>query len=410
MKAAILTIGDELLIGQVLNSNVQWISEELANIGVRVITHVTCPDSIPDILRAIDYCKNADVLLVGGGLGPTHDDVTMEAIAQAADVDLVRDEVWIERVRTFFRERGREMSKNNEKQALLPNHCTRIDNDCGTAAGAKVRIGKQLCYIFPGVPHEMQSMFDRVILPELKDEVPGSLLTRTLLTTGIGESALAQKLDPIVQRIQKLDDFMLAFLPSTTGVRLRLMHQSAGVPNTKVFESLFADLMLGCSSYFYGLDDETLEEVIVKTMTRKQKTIATCESCTGGLISHRITQVEGSSKVFKGALVPYQVELKTSELGISGQEIEEFGVVSETVARRMAEATRDRFKTDYAVATTGYLGATGGTEKAPNGSAWIAVSGPNGTTAHFHTFEKNRKRAKDRAAQAALDAVRRALA
>ncbi len=409
MKAAILTIGDELLIGQVLNSNVQWMSEKLANIGVRVVTHLTCPDFIPDILVAIDYCKSADVLLVGGGLGPTHDDVTMEAIAKAAGVELIRDEEWLERVRAFFRERGREMSKNNEKQALLPQRAIRIDNDCGTAAGVKLKVGQQHWYVFPGVPHEMQSMFERVILPELRDELPGTLLSRTLLTTGIGESALAQKLDPIVQRIQKTEDFMLAFLPSTMGVRLRLMQQASGIVDPKEFESLFAELMLACASYFYGVDDDTLEGIVIQTLKRKNQTIATCESCTGGLIAHRLTQIEGASSTFLGGFIPYQTEQKVSKLGITADFIQKHGVVSEAVAIAMAEKTRQDFKTDFAVSTTGYLGATGGTEQAPNGTAWIAVSGPKGTSAQVFTFEKNRKRGKDRAAQTALDAVRRAL-
>lgn len=409
MNAAILTVGDELLIGQVLNSNVQWMSEKLANIGIRVVTHLTCPDTIPDILRAIDYCKTADVLLVGGGLGPTHDDVTMEAIAKAANVELIHDEEWLERVRAFFRERGREMSKNNEKQALLPQRAARIDNDCGTAAGARLKVGQQIWYVFPGVPHEMQSMFERVILPELKDELPGSLLSRTLLTTGIGESALAQKLDPIVQRIQKTEDFMLAFLPSTMGVRLRLMQQSTGNLDSKAFEALFAELMLACASYFYGVDNDTLEGIVIQNLKRKKQTIATCESCTGGLIAHRLTQVDGASAAFLGGIIPYQVEQKVTKLGIPLELIQKNGVVSEAVAIAMAEKTRLLFDADLAVATTGYIGATGGDEHAPNGTVWVAVASQSGTNAQVHMFEKNRARSKDRAAQTALDAIRKAL-
>jgi nicotinamide-nucleotide amidase len=417
MKAALLTIGDELLIGQVLNSNVQWISERLIELGIKTEAHLTVGDEEPAIKQALNFLSNHDVIIIGGGLGPTHDDITLEVLSQHYQLPLTTDDDWLKQVKDYFKARNRVMAENNKKQALLLKSAVRIDNDCGTAAGQYFQI-KNLqhknthLFVVPGVPHEMKSMMNRFILPKLTELASAvhsfkNILKETLVVTGIGESALALKCDPVVKKIQSTPNLSLAFLPSSIQVRLRLLMQAQTDSDISTFQQFVEELKKYCGDDYVGSEPTSLQDWIVKSLTDQQQTLSTAESCTGGLVSHFITQVAGSSAVFKGGIIPYQSILKEQELGISASSLEAQGIVSEATAIQMANASNVKFKTDYAIATTGYVGPTGGDAKAKLGTVVVAVAGPSETIAKTFYLENNRERNKERTAQAALDLLRR---
>jgi nicotinamide-nucleotide amidase len=412
MKASILTIGDELLIGQVLNSNVQWISERLTSIGITVTRHLSVGDTMEEITSALRFLQSScDVLIIGGGLGPTHDDLTVEALSRYFKIPLRYDEEWVSKIEEFFRSRGRPMTENNKKQGYLLRDAERIDNDCGTAPGQFLMEGRTRIFVVPGVPHEMKSMMERVILPKLlADPALGStrILKETLLTSGVGESALAQRIQYEVEQIRKIPEMSLAFLPSNTGVRLRLQMPTNGPADEAIFRSSFETLRMACGKDAYGTEPGTLEEEVHRMLLERRQTLAIAESCTGGLVSQRITRIAGASKILRGSLIPYQTELKTSELGIPTSLFEQSGVVSEACAKSMAENIRTKWSTDWGLGITGYLGPEGDAF-APGGTVWIAVAQEGQSLAREFHFENHRERAQERAAAYALDSLRRAL-
>ena len=411
MKASLLTIGDELLIGQVLNSNVQWMGDELTTLGVHVTRQLTVGDEETEIVQALDYLlPKSDFLIIGGGLGPTHDDITMEVLSRYSKIPLVYDTDWISKMEGFFKSRNRAMTENNKKQGYLLKDANRIDNDCGTAAGQHFKINQTEIFVVPGVPHEMKSMMKRYILPFIQKKNPGEKIFKsTLLTTGMGESALATRLDPFVQKVKSRQGLSLAFLPSTTVVKLRLQMKSSGPGAETEFQSLIDELKNYCGKDFFGFEPATLQELTIQKLIDSKRTVALAESCTGGLISHLLTQVPGSSAALRGALVAYQNEIKIKELNISEAMLESEGVVSEMTAKLMAEKIRQKWNTSFGLATTGYIGPSGGDARSPIGTVWIALASASGTESIKFNFENNRERAKERAAQAAIDLLRRSL-
>ena len=412
MKASILTIGDELLIGQVLNSNVQWISEQLTAIGITVTRHLSVGDEMEEITEALRFLQSScDVLIIGGGLGPTHDDLTIEALSRYFKIPLRYDEEWVGRIEEFFRSRGRPMTENNKKQGYLLRDAERIDNDCGTAPGQFLMEGRTRIFVVPGVPHEMKSMMDRVIVPKLlRDPALGSsrILKETLLTSGIGESALAQRIDCEVERIRKTPGMSLAFLPSNTGVRLRLQMRASSPEEEARFRTEFAALEQACGMDAYGVEPGTIEETVHRLLRERGETLAIAESCTGGGVSQRLTRIPGASKVLRGSIIPYQAEIKTRELGIPPALLEQSGVVSEACAKAMAENIRNKWGTTWGLGVTGYVGPEGDAF-ATGGTVWIAVAHEHQTWAREFHFENHRERAQERAAAYALDSLRRAL-
>jgi nicotinamide-nucleotide amidase len=415
MQGSLLTIGDELLIGQVINSNVAWMGSKLTDINCKITDHLTVGDIKTEITNALDYlCNKSDFIIIGGGLGPTHDDLTMEVLSEYFNLPLVYDHDWINKVDAYFKSRNRVMSENNKKQGYLLQGAIRIDNDCGTAAGQHFYSQKNdrdlEIFVVPGVPFEMKSMMERYILPIISKKTLKSgekILKTTLLTTGAGESLLAQKCDPFVQKIKTLPNYSLAFLPSPTQVRLRLQASIKSTEEESQFYSLTEELKTFCGKDFYGVEPDTLEKIVIEHLIANKETIAAAESCTGGLITHLLTQIPGSSAVLRGSIIPYQTDLKNSELGIPPELISTHGVVSEKVAVAMAEAVRKKWGTTFGVSSTGYIGPTGGDEFAKLGTVWVAVSSPNGTVTKGLYLENHRERNKERSAQAALDLLRR---
>jgi nicotinamide-nucleotide amidase len=414
MKAALLTIGDELLIGQVLNTNIQWMSQRLVERGIQVTHHLTVGDQESEMIEALTWIQQKaqagqlDVLIIGGGLGPTHDDLTMEVLSKFFSIPLVHDDEWMSKVEGYFKARNRVMSANNRKQGLLLQTAKRIDNDYGTAAGQHLTVldSKLNCFVVPGVPHEMKHMMESYILPFLEQKSgTGKLLQKTLVTTGVGESLLATRCDAFVKKVKADPRFSLAFLPSSIQLRLRLSMLTD--PNESEFEKWVQELYQLCGDDLIGFDPITLPEWIVNALTLKKQTLAIAESCTGGLISHQITQIPGSSLIFKGSMVTYQTESKINQLNIPQTLIDTHGVVSEAVAIAMAESIKSKWGSDFGIGTTGYMGLSADGDRTKIGEAYLAVACPWGTTAKKFTFENNRDRNKERASQAALDLLRR---
>jgi nicotinamide-nucleotide amidase len=409
MKAAVIAIGDELLIGQVINSNASFIAEKLNAAGISVEKMITIGDDEDVIVKTLDRSLSEhDVLCLTGGLGPTHDDVTRAAICKFFKTDLISNEEALENVRRIIKRRNVPLTKLNEEQALVPRGCDVMQNSHGTAPGYFFhREGKHVA-VMPGVPHEMKVMMERYVTPYFQQHPVGQVIRhRTLRTTGIPESFLFQQLG-------NLDDLLegakLAFLPGPTGVRLRISvkEKDETTANNKLHR-VEERIRKKAAKYIYGVEDEELEQVLGRMLTERKLTIAVAESCTGGLITDKITDVPASSNYFERGIISYSNQSKIDNLRVPKELIETYGAVSSEVAKAMAEGVRQLAGTDIGISSTGIAGPTGGSAEKPVGLVWIGYSDRNETLAVKFNFGDDRRRVKERAAQAALELVRRRL-
>lgn len=408
MKAGIISIGDELLIGQVVNTNAAFIAARLNTVGISVEQTVVIGDNEAQILETFrNFFDRYDITLVTGGLGPTHDDITRKALCTFFNTDLVQDETTLANIKDIMAKRNIPWNPAAEDQAMVPRGCRVIPNTHGTAPGMMfVRNGKSLIAM-PGVPYEMESMVENFLLPHFQKQSTGTVIRhRTLKTTGIPESFLATKLGNLDEILQGAK---LAFLPMPTGVRLRITvtEQTAARADEKI-GMVERSIRQKVEKYIYGTDDEELEHVVGRLLTERKLTIAVAESCTGGLIANRITNVSGSSNYFERGVVTYSNASKTELLGVP-ETLMQFGAVSKEVAEAMASGIRRAAKTDIGLSTTGIAGPTGGTLEKPVGLVWIGYADARETLALKFLFGDNRLRFKERAAQAALELVRRKL-
>lgn len=412
MKAEILSIGDELLIGQVINSNASYIASQLNSVGIFADRMTTVGDSEDAILDAFAKAFDThDVVTVTGGLGPTHDDITRAAVCKFFKTDLIVNEEALERIKQRFKLRDIALIKRNEDQALVPRGCTAIQNLHGTAPGYLFKRDRRYFIVMPGVPGEMRGMMDEFVVPYFEKKGTGtSILHRTLKTTGIAESLLAEQIGEINALFDPDSGTTLAFLPSATGVRLRISVRASSREEAK---RLVGDVELKLRSkagrYIYGTDSEDLEEVLGKILAERRLTISVAESCTGGLIADRFTNVSGSSNYFERGIVTYSNESKIMELGVPREHIDLHGAVSREVAEAMAFGVRSKSNTDIGLSTTGIAGPTGGTSEKPVGLVWIGYSDHHQTLALRFNFASDRRSFKERASQAALELVRRKL-
>ncbi len=409
MKAEILTIGDELLIGQVINSNAAVIARMLNSIGVDVTRALTVGDNEEDILQAFNEgITNFDITVVTGGLGPTHDDITKKVLCDYFGTDLIRSEDVIEDIATLRQRRNLVWSAATETQAMVPRSCTVIRNKNGTAPGLLFEKGNHYMVAMPGVPFEMEGMMEQFVLPFFRPKATGSvILHRTLNTTGIGEAVLFEKLGNLNEL---LGDVKLAFLPSPTGVRLRLTIIDAlrAVAEEKIKRAEH-NIRAKISEYIYSTEQETIADTICKLMTERHLTLAVAESCTGGYISNQLTNVSGSSGYFERGAITYSNQSKVAVLGVPNQLVLTHGAVSKEVAEAMAEGIRKVAGTDYGLSTTGIAGPTGGTPEKPVGLVYIGYSDKDQTFSMKFNFGDNRLRFKERATQAALNLLRKKL-
>ncbi len=415
MKAEIINIGDELLIGQVINTNAAWMAEQLNLSGIPVHQVTVISDRREHILEALKEAEHrAEIVLLSGGIGPTLDDITKQTLCEFFNTRLVFSGEAYHDIETLFAGRGYPMTESNRKQAELPECCISIPNMNGTARGMwfeKERPGggKTVFVSMPGVPFEMKEMMSRTILPRLCETFhPPFILHRTLLTQGVGESFLAERLEEWERSLSR--DIRLAYLPQPGIVRLRLsalgpdeaeLHRKVNAEVVRL-EALLPDCL-------FGYDDDTLEEVVGRKLARGNATIATAESCTGGTLASLITRIPGSSAYFKGSVVAYANEIKSGILGVEAEDLRRHGAVSREVVLQMARGVQTLFGTDYAIATTGIAGPGGGSAEKPVGTAWIGIATPHGVTAHHFLFGDHRERNIRRTVLAALNLLRKAI-
>jgi len=412
MNAEIVSVGDELLIGQVVNTNQAFIAEKLNSVGISVRRMATVGDNKEEILAILRRAwEETDVVTVTGGLGPTHDDVTRNAICEFFQVDLVRNEEALENVRRLFASRGLPVSRINEDQALVPRNCTVIQNRHGTAPGYFFEQNGKSMIVMPGVPYEMAAMMEGFVLPYFVKNITGFVLRhKTLRTTGIPESQLSEKIGDVTSLLEPGSGATLAYLPSPLGVRLRISVRSTSLEEAeKIIGEIEAKTRSLAGKYVYGENAEELEEALGKVLRDLRLTIAVAESCTGGLIGDRLTNVPGSSAYFERCLVTYSNASKVEELGVSEDEIRKYGAVSRQVAESMARGVRMKSGTSIGLSTTGIAGPDGGTPEKPVGLVWIGFADEKDAFAMKFHFGTDRRRFKERASQAALELVRRKL-
>ena len=410
MKAEIISIGDELLIGQVINSNQAYIAEKLNSIGIFGDKMTTIGDDENEILSAF---KNAyashDVITVTGGLGPTHDDITRGVVCKFFNTDSIVNDEALENVKRIFARLKSVPRKINEDQALVPRGCTVIQNRLGTAPGYFFERDSKYFIVMPGVPHEMKAMMNDFVLPLFEKHKTGLIIRhRTLKTTGIAESFLAEQIGDVHKIFSPDSNITLAFLPSSLGVRLRITAKAKSVDEAEnKIQDVETKLRSKINKYIYSADEKELEDTIGELLSERKLTISIAESCTGGLIADRITNVSGSSNYFERGIITYSNKSKMHELGVPQELINRHGAVSREVAETMALGVRTKSSTDIGISTTGIAGPTGGSHEKPIGLVWIGYSDKDETFAVQFNFGGERRIVKERAAQAALELVRR---
>jgi len=416
MTAEIITIGDELLIGQVINTNQAYLAEKLNTVGVFVERMTTVGDNRVDILHAFrSGWQTYDVVCVTGGLGPTHDDITKKLVCEFFNTDLVRNEQVFSDVKALFAKRNMAWTQSAEGQVLVPRTCKVLRNSTGTAPGMLFEEtgnrGKKYFAVMPGVPFEMKSIVDEELLPYFEKEEFGTVVRhRTLKTTGIGESTLAEEIGDVEKVIGKDGTTTLAFLPNPLGTKLRITVRENSVKTAEQKLSETEEtLRAHAQKYIYSSNELDLEDVVGALLTEQKLTLAVAESCTGGMIANRITNVSGSSQYFNRAYVTYSNESKIDLLSVPKELIEQHGAVSKEVASAMAAGARTNANVDIALSTTGIAGPTGGSLEKPVGLVWIGYADSNGSFALKFNFGDHRLRFKERASQAALELLRRKL-
>lgn len=410
MKAEILTIGDEILIGQIVDTNSAWIAEHFNRAGIEICRITSVKDNTEHIIHALEQSAGKmDLVILTGGLGPTKDDITKPALCRFFNTKLVFHKDIYDQILERFKHRNIRMNSLNRDQAMLPESCVVLPNKVGTASGMWFEKDDTIFVSVPGVPFEMQYLVEHEILTRLQNN--GNLRAifhKTVLTQGLPESILAERIESWENALP--DNIRLAYLPNPMSVRLRLSATgNDGNVLKELVEHEIEQLKQIIPEHIFGYDDDTLAGAVGNLLLERNQNLAVAESCTGGYISHLITSVPGSSGWYNGGIVAYSNEIKQNLLGVSAKSIREFGAVSEQVVREMAEGAQKALQTDYAVATSGIAGPAGGTDEKPVGTVWIAVAGPSETVARKFVFGDNRERNIIRSAQTALQMLRNQL-
>ena len=416
MQTEIINIGDELLIGQVVNTNASWMAEQLDLAGFPVRRIIVVPDDPSQILESLREAEqHADLILITGGLGPTKDDLTKETLCRYFSTKLVFHASNFASIEKSFKARRWAVTDVNRRQAEVPENCIVIPNKNGTAPGMWFeKKGKDIeeTTIFismPGVPFELKAMITGEVIPRLKQRFnPTIVLHHTVLTQGMGESSLSDILEDWETHLPSW--LHLAYLPQPGIVRLRLTGKGENEQELRDRMDKEVDrLRQLIPDYIFGEGDETLEAIVGNLLKKTGHTLATAESCTGGYIAHLVTSIPGSSSFYLGSIIAYANEIKISELGVSRQDLLNFGAVSEEIVRQMAGGIRQKFGSDYAISTSGIAGPDGGTAEKPVGLTWIAIAGPNGIQAYKYLFGDSRERNIRRTALQALNLLRKTI-
>jgi nicotinamide-nucleotide amidase len=409
MKAEIITIGDEILIGQIVDTNSAFIAAELNKIGVSVFQITSIQDEKEHILTALKEAESrVDVVIITGGLGPTKDDITKHTICEYFNDILVQNDSVLEHIRGLFKNSDHKiLTKTNVQQALVPSKAIVLHNENGTAPGMYFNKGNKVFVSLPGVPYEMEALIKDKVIPKLALEyTTPHIYHKTVVTEGVAESVLAEE---ISEWEDNLPDFIkLAYLPSLGIVKLRL--SAVGINKEKIEAAVTLEieaLLIQINDVVIGFDEESPEIAIANLLIDKKQTLAVAESCTGGLISSSITQNEGISAFFKGAIVTYHSRSKSDLLDVDENIINKHSVVSEAVAKAMALSVKKKFDVDYAIATTGNAGPTKGDSDAEIGTVFIAIASPNNIIVEEFNFGKNRFKVIQRAKNKALQLLRK---
>ncbi len=408
MQADIITIGDEILIGQIVDTNSAFIASEFNKTGIRIRQILSVSDKEESIRVALkESLEHVQLVIITGGLGPTNDDITKNTLAKFFNSKLIRNKEVEKDVENFFAHRGNSIIELNRSQADVPDNCHVINNLNGTAPGMLFQTSEgKVVVSLPGVPFEMIAMIQNGVIPWIKEhfEIP-VILNKTFLTTGIAESVLAERLISFEKNLPS--NFSLAYLPSPAIVKLRL-----GVQGDKLefirneFESYSKQLENNLGENLFGYNDDTLESVVGVLLKNNNFTLSTAESCTGGNIANLITSVSGASEYFKGSIVAYSNEVKMNILGVNKDDLDKFGAVSEQVVTQMADRVKKLLNTDFAIATSGVAGPTGGSPEKPVGTVWIAIASPTNTSAIKINVGNHRGRNITRSSLAALNLLR----
>ena len=405
--AEIISIGDELLYGQTLDTNAHWISHKLDEYNIKVFQRTTIGDDADQILNAFaTAAERVDIVLITGGLGPTKDDLTKPLLAKYFGVGMVHHEEVLRDITLLFAKASREVTALNAQQAELPANCEKITNPVGTAPGMWFYENNTVFVAMPGVPYEMKSIMTESILPKLHEIFSKGVLHHHIIKTiGITESSLSDLIEDWEVNLPK--HIKLAYLPTKGQVKLRLTGSGDDLNTLKQeIDALQMAIMPKIAKYVYGFGADSLEGVIGQLLNKNNLTLATAESCTGGYLAHMITSVPGSSRYFKGSVIAYSNEVKTAQLGVSTEDLLQQGAVSEEVAKAMAEGIRKALNADIAIATTGIAGPDGGTVEKPVGTVWIAYSDKYKTLAKKFNFSRDRTFIVHWSALAALNMIR----
>lgn len=411
MKAYLISIGEEILIGQTINTNSGFIGGCLSDINIDIVKSGVVKDDEEDIISEFELAKQkADVIIITGGLGPTHDDITKKTVVKYFKTELKENQDVLEDIRRLFENRKRKVTPLNEQQALVPDNAEIIRNEYGTAPGMWIENEGKIFIIMPGVPSEMQPMMENFVVPRLKEMASseGLLIRRLILqTTGIPESTLYERLGDLNELLQGAE---LAFLPSVFGVKLRITVKTTDEEDAKnKLVGIEQKIRAKAGRYIYSRGEEKLEETIGRLLTERGLTLAVAESCTGGHICNLLTNISGSSKYFERGVISYSNAAKVEILKVDEDSITQFGAVSQEVAMQMAEGVKSTSGADIGIAVTGILGPTGATTDKPVGLIYIGYCDDKVCLARKFMLGNDRLINKQRATQAALDTLRRIL-
>lgn len=400
MNISVLSIGDEILSGDTVNTNSTWICQKITELGFDVVRQVTCQDNKKEIISSISFLleSSPNYVIVTGGLGPTEDDITRKVLFDYFDVQEIFDEKYWQKLVLKYKKLDIEVLDSNRSQAIIPSDGGFLPNPIGSARGYSFIKKNTKFFILPGVPSEMKGIMNETILVELQKIVTKPILRKLIRTTGYPESVLAHK-------IKKITDLnhgcKIGYYPSAYGVDIRISNTSS-----VLLEKFFIGIQNILGDICFSGRKISIEHLIIKKLSLLNKTVSIAESCTGGLLGHRITNIPMASKVFNGGLITYSNESKSRLLGIPKKLIDDHGAVSEIVARKMSEEVKKRFETDYGISITGIAGPGGGTKEKPVGTVFIGISGINSTKVYKYMFGKDREKNKLKTSQAAFNMLR----
>ena len=399
MRIAVLTIGNELLSGKTINTNANWLSKKLSSIGSTITLHITIPDERESIINSLDllFSTQIDLIICTGGLGVTDDDITRDVIFSYFGSNEVFDKDYWNFLENKFLKLGHSLPNSNRSQAVSPDNGKVFSNPIGSARGLIYEKNNITLMVLPGVPSEMKAMFNSTISPWVEEKIDSKIFQINIRTTGIPESILFEK----VKNIDLEENcHNIGYYPSVYGVDVRIADE-----DLEKIEKLKDYIRANINEYIYEIGDQNLEEVLIKKLKKKNMTISCAESCTGGLIGHRLTQVPGGSEVFNGGMITYSNESKINQLGITLKSIEDFGAVSEQVALEMAENIKNKFGTSIGVSTTGIAGPGGGSKSKPVGLVYVGYCDDKSLKVKRFNFSSSRESNKIRASQAVLNYV-----